>query len=116
MAARRTKLTFNADGVTEPVPVDGMSWIGALLYGDGGVISGGVATLQHADWEPVEATPIPEAAWVNTAVTLNASGASAGAQTLPGQLVGAYSWVRLKLTTPLSGAGTVTGVIVANGA
>ena len=115
MPSDRTTLAFT-DGVTPLVDVAGFPWIAIYLKGDGGAISAGVVTVQTTDWYPSPASPPPEAAWVNTSITLNASGATLGG-TVQAQLpVGAYSQIRLKLTTPITGAGVVRGVVACNGA
>lgn len=110
--SQRPKLVFNAAGVTPPADVSGMPWNAVYLEGTG-VVSAGVVTVQICHRESF--ADIPEAAWITTAVTLSASSASAGAQVMAQLPIGAYSLVRLKVTTPLSGGGTIVGYLVSNG-
>lgn len=110
--AQRSRLTFNADGVTPPADVAGQPYNAVYLVGDGGAISAGVITVQTCDW--LAATPPPEAAWKSLAVTINAADATLGAQGFAQIPAGAYTLVRCKVTTPLSGAGTVQAVVVSS--
>lgn len=115
MAARRTKLTFDANGVTLPVQADGMVWHAVYLKGDGGTISGGVITVETCDAMPASDAPTGASGWVSTGDTINANGATLGAQAFGRITIGAYSLLRLRATTPLSGGGAVTAVLVSVG-
>lgn len=110
MSSRRTPLTFDASGNTRAVDVTGCPWNQAVIEGSG-TISGGTVTVQTAYKQSGEPE---EGDWVTTGVTITASGASAGAQAYVQVPVGAYMYLRLKLTTPLSGGGTLTAAIVSN--
>lgn len=115
MSARRTPLTFNADGVTPWVNVDRMPWNAVYLLGDGGTISSGVVTVETATGMPTTDAPSGATGAVSTGNTINASGATLGAQAFGQVTIGAYDLLRLRLTTPLSGGGSVTAVLVSNG-
>ena len=115
MAARRTTLTFDANGVTQPVYADGMVWGAVYLKGDGGTIADGVVTVETCDALPASDAPTGTSGWVSTGDTINANGATLGAQAFGRITIGAYSLLRLRLTTPLSGGGAITAVLVAVG-
>lgn len=112
MANTRTPLTFTS-GVTQAADVPGMSWIGVYLKADG-TVSAGAVTIQTCDWMPAPATDPPDAAWVTVGSAI-VPPSGANVQTLTQLPVGAYSKVRLKITTPLVGGGALTAVVVANG-
>ncbi len=110
---RRTPLTFDADGNTRAVDVTGCPWNAAWVEGSG-TIAGGTVTVQTAVVMDNAGEPA-EADWVTAGVTISASGASAGAQAYVQVPIGAYMFLRLRLTTPLSGGGTLTGMILSVG-
>jgi hypothetical protein len=92
-----------------------MPWNGVYLKGDGGTISGGTITVETCDAMPASDAPTGTTGWASTGNTVAASGASDGAQAHGQVTVGAYTLLRLRITTPLSGGGAVTAVIVSNG-
>ncbi len=89
-----------------PAPMDASRLRYLTFYFVGvGVLSGGVITIEEA---PTVDTP---GTWAPI-TTVNAVDASAGVVKAVHLTVGAYSWIRLRVSTPLTGAGTLATATV----
>lgn len=94
-----------SDVAPPAVDLTGCPW--ATLYFTGvGTLSSGVVTIEEA--------PAPDYAGTWFAVTtFNANDVTGGKTKAVRLTVGAYAFIRLNLTTPLGGGGTLTAVICA---
>jgi|DEB0MinimDraft_3_1074331.scaffolds.fasta_scaffold02359_6 hypothetical protein len=97
------------DGTTSPW-VDVRSYTHIVFYISGlGTTSGGVITIE-------EGFPTKENVWAATPSvisTVNASDVSGGVQKAVHLTVGAYAFVRARVSTAISGGGSITARLVA---
>lgn len=84
-----------------------------VVYVSGtGTTSSGVVTIEEADWNP-DVTPGGVADGWSAITTVNASDVSGGLQKAIHLPVGAYRFVRTRISTAIGGGGTVTTVLAA---
>jgi len=72
-----------------------------------GTISGGTVVIEEADWDVLNSGTMPGGAW-GQVTTVPPAGFSAGATQAVHLQRGAYGAVRVNITSPLTGGGTVT--------
>lgn len=108
--ARTTSLSAVTTGTGVSANLGGRQ--GAVVYlTSAGTTSGGVVTIEEADWDPVSASAYA-GTW-SSITTVNASAFTGGVQSayhLPGF---AYANVRARISSTITGGGTVSAVIVA---
>lgn len=108
--ARTTSLSAVTTGTGVSANLGGRQ--GAVVYlTSAGTTSGGVVTIEEADWDPVSASAYA-GTW-SSITTVNASAFTGGVQSayhLPGL---AYANVRARISSNITGGGTVSAVIVA---
>lgn len=114
MSFRAQLLPPGTTGSPTGTPVDASRcpWLKVYLKGDGGVINAGVITLEEADYFLGETAPTN---WSSIG-TINATDVSAGVtQKATPLAIGAYSNIRARVTTPITGPGTVTLTLAGTG-
>lgn len=102
-----------ADETTsQPVNVLGLQNLTFYLIGSGDTISGGSITYEEATGDPAHSDQTYDGTWsiIGTAVT--ASDVSAGKIKATHLSQGAYSLIRARIDTAISGGGNVTVVLV----
>lgn len=104
---RSVSLNAATTGTGTAVNVAGRAAVVFYLRGTG-TISSGVVTLEEADYNPQS-----EAQYAGTwssITTLNTNTVTAGAQVAYHLPLGAYRYVRARISTTVAGGGNVTGV------
>lgn len=115
---RVVSLDAKIDDETFGVPVNcaGYPYLTAYITGNG-TTSSGVITFEEADWDPSVASQIYSVAggW-SSITTVNASDVTGGLQKAVHFPVGAYAFIRPRISTVIGGGGSVTVVIRGDGA
>lgn len=112
--ARVALLTNQIDDETTSAPVDcsGMDYLTVYISGTG-TTSSGVITIEEADWDgPLREQPYG-GTW-SSITTVNASDVSGGKQAAIHLPVGAYAFVRTRISTVIGGGGSISTVLRAN--
>ncbi len=95
--------------ICAPIDVLGCTHLAVYVLGLG-TTSGGVITIEEACWDPL--TQVDRATtWVAVG-TMNASDSSAGVMKVTHLTVGAYSHMRVRISTAISGGGTISAWLV----
>lgn len=90
-------------GTSQPIQADGRGYITIYLRSVG-TTSGGTILTEEADWGPLEGPY--SGTWFQDATTA-ASSFTGGAQTAVRLTVGAYAWVRVRISSAITGGGTI---------
>lgn len=94
------------------IPLDARGATDITVYCVGnGTTSGGVITIEECAMDLMKGSEF-KGTWSSIA-TVNASDVTAGVQKATHLTVAAYSWVRARISTAISGGGTVTVTMVA---
>jgi hypothetical protein len=96
--------------VLTPVSCLGNTQITVYVLGLG-TTSGGVLTVEEASWDPLSQQD--NATTWSEVTTINASSASAGVVAAVHLEPGAYDWLRVRISTAISGGGTISAWLVA---
>lgn len=112
--------TENADGsvagvlIGQSVPLDrSVQGIIGFFMRSLGTTSGGTIVIEEADWGPGEA---PYSGTWSAIQTIAASTFSGGAQLAVHITDSAYGWVRVRISSPITGGGTITAAARQRGA
>ena len=108
--ARSTSLSAVTTGTGTAVNVIGREAIAVYITGTG-TTSAGVITIEEADWDPVTASTYA-GTWASL-TTVMASSVTGGAQTVYHVPLGAYRFIRARVSTNVTGGGNVSAVVVA---
>lgn len=97
---------------TTSLPVDCSLFANVVVYISGsGTVSSGVVTIEEADY--ADNAVAYTGTW-SEITTVNASDVTGGAQKAVHLSVGAYGWVRTRISTVIGGGGSVTTVLRAS--
>lgn len=108
---------LNAQTVDETTsdPVDCSGFSSIVIYVTGaGVTSSGVVTIEEADMNPVTLASAPYTGTWSSLTTVNASDVSGGVQKAVHLAVGAYGYVRTRISTVIGGGGSISTVLRAS--
>jgi hypothetical protein len=101
----------SADETTsEGVDCSGFPNVAIYVIG-AGTTSSGVITIEEADYNPATAASAPYTGTWSAVTTVNASDVTGGAQVAVHLGVGAYGYVRTRISTVIGGGGTISTVL-----
>lgn len=112
MADSSRQVLLNAVTTGQSTPVlmgDVRAWV--MYFQSNGVTSGGMLTIEEADYDD-QAGPPYAGTW-SKIVDVDPSKFSGGAQLAVHSQYTAYGFVRVRVSTPIAGGGTVTVTVAA---
>ena len=104
--------TFNQDGTvtgitatqaSQPIQADNRGLVTVFLRSVGAT-TGGTVLIEEADWGPLE---LPYSGTWSTVLSQAASGFTGGAQLAYHPPVGSYRYVRVRISSAITGGGTI---------
>jgi hypothetical protein len=108
---RQLLLSGVTQGTSAPVNAVGYPTF-VVFFSSVGTTSGGALVIEEADWrdDPPDAEQIYTSTW-STIATVNANTFTGGAQVaVHGQYTG-YAFLRVRVSSPITGGGTVSAAI-----
>jgi hypothetical protein len=109
---RRTAL-FPASTATTvaSIPIESSAYRYHTVYLTSiGTTSGGTITIEEADWDPLSGVPYG-GTWSIVGTAINASAFTGGATLATRLPVGAYGFLRVRISGAITGGGTVSAAL-----
>lgn len=106
---RKVLLTGVTTGVSLPVLVADYPYI-SIFYSSTGTTSGGAVVFEEADFSPEDSDPIYGGTW-SAIETRNASTFSGTIALAYHASPAAYAWVRVRVSSDITGGGTIKVVL-----
>lgn len=96
------------------IPIDCSAYLYNTVYLTSvGTTSGGTITIEEADWDPLSGQPYG-GTWSIIGTATNASAVTGGATLAVRLPVGAYGYVRVRISGAITGGGTISASLRSN--
>jgi hypothetical protein len=99
-------------GTSQPVQMADHGIVAVILRSIG-TTSGGTVLIEEADWGPLE--QVYSGTW-SVIATITAASFTGGAQVITHITDSSYRWLRVRISSAITGGGTMTAVLTSRGA
>lgn len=103
-----TAITATTQGTSRPVSCDGRE-SAAFYFKSTGTTSGGTLKIEEADYDPADG--VYSGTWSQVGSDVSASSFTGGAQSAVHLTVGAFAFLRVRVSADITGGGSVSVVL-----